>query len=51
MFRAAILALALLVPVGAFAQDPLGGLSGDGTIVVDELTEDSKLPTGMPCEV
>jgi hypothetical protein len=51
MFKTVILALALLVPASAYAQDPLAGLEGDGTIVVEELNEGSKLPTGMPCEV
>lgn len=51
MFRAAILALALLVPASAFAQDPLDGLHGDGTIVVEELNEGSRIPAGIPCEV
>lgn len=51
MFRTAILALALLVPASAFAQDPLEGLEGDGTIIVEELSENTKLPPGMPCEV
>jgi len=45
MFRAAILALALLVPIGAFAQDPAGG---DGTVLIGESTS---LPSGMPCMV
>lgn len=51
MIKSAILALALLVPASAFAQDPLAGLEGDGTIIVEELTETTKLPPGMPCEV
>ena len=51
MIRTAILALALLVPVSAFAQDPLGGLNGDGTVLVGELPESTKLPSGIPCTV
>jgi hypothetical protein len=51
MFKTVILAVALLVPASAYAQDPLAGLEGDGTIVVEELTETTKLPPGMPCEV
>lgn len=41
--------MAFAAPV--MAQDPLDGLHGDGTIVVEELPEMSKLPSGMPCEV
>ena len=51
MFRAVILAVALLVPASALAQDPLEGLGGDGTVLVGELPTSTKLPSGMPCEV
>jgi len=40
---------ALAAPV--YAQDPLAGLNGDGTVEVGELPEDSKIPLGKPCEV
>jgi hypothetical protein len=40
---------ALAAPV--MAQDPLDGLHGDGTVLIGELPETSKLPSGMPCEV
>lgn len=51
MFRYALLAAVLALPLSASAQDPLDGLHGDGTIVVEELPETTKLPSGMPCEV
>jgi hypothetical protein len=51
MIKAVILALALLVPASAFAQDPIAGLEGDGTVLIGELSETTKLPPGMPCEV
>ena len=51
MIKAVILAIALLVPASAFAQDPLDGLGGDGTVLVGELPTTTKLPSGMPCEV
>jgi hypothetical protein len=50
MFRYALLAVVLALPLSASAQDPLDGLNGDGTILV-ELPEMTKLPSGIPCEV
>jgi len=52
MFKHALLALVLALPLSASAQDPLEGLNGDGTIEVLPTEEDfSKLPTGIPCVV
>lgn len=51
MFRYALLAVVLALPLSASAQDPLDGLNGDGTILVEELPEMTKLPSGIPCEV
>jgi hypothetical protein len=51
MFRYALLAAVLALPLSASAQDPLDGLTGDGTVLVGELPELTKLPSGIPCEV
>jgi hypothetical protein len=51
MFRYALLAAVLALPLSVSAQDPLDGLNGDGTILVGELPEMTKLPSGIPCEV
>jgi len=40
---------AFVAPV--YAQDPLAGLNGDGTVEVELPEEESKIPLGKPCEV
>lgn len=40
--------VALAFTTNVMAQDPLGGLNGDGTVEVGELP-DSVFPTGKPC--
>lgn len=46
-FLALFLSFSVAVP--AYAQDPLDGLNGDGTVVAEELPPDSFFPTGKPC--